>query len=119
MKPFTRADRVGGLVQETLSDILRKDIKDPRLDMTVITGVRMSKDLRSARVFFSTSAGNKKKEDAYDGFESAMGYIKRRLARELDLRYMPKISFFYDESFDYGSHIDDIFRQLEIENSAS
>jgi len=120
MKPFTRADRVGGLIQETLSDILRKDIRDPRLEMTVITGVRMSRDLKSARIFFSTSANSRKSgEEASEGFKSALGYIKRRLARELDLRYMPEIRFFYDESFDYGSHIDEVFRQLKAEDSAS
>ncbi len=114
MKPFTRADRVGGLIQGALSGILHKKIKDPRLEMTVITSVQMSRDLKSARIFFSTSTGSKKsREEASDGFQSAMGYIKRTLASELGLRYMPEIKFFYDESFDYGEHIDNVFKRIE------
>lgn len=112
VKPFTRAERVGGLIKETLSDILQKDIKDPRLKMTVITGVEMSGDLRNARIFFSTTGSEKAKENAIKGFESAMGYIKRRLASELDLRYMPEIRFFYDKSFDYGDHIEQLLKKL-------
>ncbi|QTA93390.1 30S ribosome-binding factor RbfA [Desulfonema magnum] len=114
MKPFKRADRVGGLIQETLSDILRKKIKDPRLDMTVITGVEMSADLKNARIFFSTSAGSEdRQKEVAAGFQSAMGYIRRTLARELELRYMPTLKFYYDTSFDYGAHIDNVLKKIE------
>lgn len=111
-RPFTRAERVASLIQKNLSDILRKGIKDPRLEMAVITGVKMSPDLKSARVYFSTS-GKKSKEEASEGFKSALGYIKRTLARELELRYMPELQFFYDESFEYGSHIDEILKSVK------
>ncbi|MDM8523130.1 30S ribosome-binding factor RbfA [Desulfococcaceae bacterium HSG8] len=113
MRPFTRADRVGGLIQETLADILHRNIKDPRLEMTVITDVRMSQDLKSARIYFSTSTGSRKsRRDASSGFESAIGYIKRELSRELGLRYMPSIRFLYDESFDYGERIENLLKTV-------
>ncbi len=114
MKPFTRADRVGGLIQETLSDILRKNIKDPRLEMTIITGVEMSRDLKNAHIYFSTSAGSEdRRKKAAEGFESAMGYIRRTLAHELELRYMPTLRFRYDKSFDYGAHIEKVLKKIE------
>ncbi len=114
MKPFTRADRVGGLMRETLADILQRDIKDPRLEMIIITAVQMSPDLKNARIYFSTSAGDKERRDAATkGFESASGYIKRRLSRELDLRYMPEIRFFHDDSFDYGAKIENMLKGIE------
>ncbi|OQY59539.1 MAG: ribosome-binding factor A [Desulfobacteraceae bacterium 4572_88] len=113
MKPFTRADRVGELIRAALSDILRKEIKDPRLEMTVITGVEMSRDLKSARIYFSTSAGDAgRRKAALAGFKSALGYIRRTLARELELRYMPSLRFFYDESFDYGARIDAVLKSV-------
>ncbi len=112
MKSFTRADRVASLIQKNLSDILRKGIKDPRLEMAIITSVKMSPDLKSARIYFSTS-GKKSREEASEGFKSALGYIKRTLARELELRYMPELQFFYDESFDYGSHIDNVLKSVD------
>jgi len=114
MRSFTRAERVGGEIRRILSDILRKSVKDPRLEMTVITGVDVSSDLKNARVYFSTSAGTgASRQEASEGFQSALGYIKRTLSQELALRYMPQIRFFYDESFDYGSRIDTLLRESE------
>jgi ribosome-binding factor A len=116
MKPFARSDRVSGQIQKVLSDILRKRIKDPRLEMITITGVDMSSDLRMARIYFTTSGSQKSIEEAKEGFKSALGYVKRTLASQLGLRYMPDLKFFHDESFNYGSHIDKIVKVINTEN---
>ena len=116
MMPFSRADRVSGLIQEVLSDLLKKDIHDPRLKMATITNVKMSRDLKLARVYFSIFGDSSKAQAAVDGFESARGFIKRSLARKLSLRYMPDLKFFYDESFEYGSHIDELLRKITTDN---
>lgn len=117
MKPFKRAERVGGLIQRTLADILQKQIKDPRIQTTTITGVKVSSDLRLARVYFIASGGVKTKTEAIEGYKNALGYIKRILAQELDLRYVPEIQFYYDESFDYGFHIDKVLKSLKTDNA--
>lgn len=116
MKPFSRSDRVSGQIQKILSDILLKKIKDPRLEAATITGVKMSRDLKFARVYFVTSGGKESMEAAIEGFKSALGYVKRNLAAQLGLRYMPEIRFFYDDSFDYGSRIDKIIQSVKSEN---
>ena len=116
MKPFSRSDRVSGQIQKVLSDILKKRIKDPRLEMVTITGVEMSRDLRIARIYFITSGSPKSIEEAAEGFKSALGYVKRTLASRLGLRYMPDLKFFYDESFNYGSRIDNIIKIINTEN---
>ena len=116
MTPFSRADRVSGLIQEVLSDLLQKDIHDPRLQMVTITNVKMSRDLKLARIYFSIHGGSSKAEAAAKGFESARGFIKRSLARRLSLRYMPDLKFFYDESFDYGTHIEELLKRITTEN---
>ena len=110
MIPFSRADRIGGLIQKTLSDILKREIKDPRLKMITITGVTVTRDLKLARIYFTTPVSKQKKEAATIGFNSARGYIKRTLAQALDLKYMPDIVFCYDESLDYGAHIDELIK---------
>ncbi|WP_373501498.1 30S ribosome-binding factor RbfA [Desulfococcus sp.] len=116
MKPFSRADRVGELIQQVLAENLNKSIKDPRLAMATITGVKMSKDLKVARIYFAISGGKEKIDSALLGFRSAMGYIKRLLAGEMDLRYMPELKFFYDESFDYGARIESLLKSLNTED---
>jgi ribosome-binding factor A len=122
MKPFTRSDRVGTKIQKVLSELLRKSINDPRLETTTITGVKMSRDLRLAYIYFitskdSTSNSKKSKEEAIKGFNSALGFLKRSLARQLGLRYMPNLKFYYDESFDYGSRIDSVLESIKKEEA--
>ena len=116
MTSFTRAERVSGLIQATLSDLLQKGIRDPRLEMTTITGVKMSPDLKLARIYFTIYGGRDRSEAAVKGFDSARGYIKRNLARRLGLRYMPDLKFFWDESFEYGSHIDKLLKKITTGN---
>ena len=113
MKPFTRSDRVGALIQEALSVLLKKSIKDPRLGSASITGVKMSPDLKLARVYFATTDRITSKEDAAAGFKKAKGYIKYSLARQLNLRYMPEVQFYYDDSIDYGFHIDSVLKKIK------
>jgi ribosome-binding factor A len=119
MIPFSRADRVGGLIQQVLSDILKKNIRDPRLKMATITGVKVSRDLKQARIYFTTSGGIQKKGDTINGFSSAHGFIKRILAQELGLKYMPHLKFFYDESIEYGAHIDELIEATKSENGSN
>ena len=116
MIPFSRADRVSALIQEVLSDLLKKSIHDPRLAMATISKVKMSRDLKLARIYFTIYGEGDKSEEAARGFESARGFIKRSLAPRLGLRYMPDLKFFYDESFDYGSHIDQLLRKISTDN---
>ncbi len=113
MKPFSRAERVGGLLHEVLSDVLKKEIKDPRLEMITITAIKMSGDLKHAKIFFTTSGNPDAKNDAIEGFNSAAGYLKKKLARQLGLRFMPALQFYYDESFDYGAHIDEVLKSIQ------
>jgi ribosome-binding factor A len=118
MIPFSRADRIGGLIQKMLSDILKKEIKDPRLKMITITGVTVTRDLKLARIYFAAPNSKQKREAATIGFTSARGYIKRMLAHALDLKYMPDIKFYYDESLDYGAHIDELIELTKHKNGS-
>jgi len=116
MKPFSRSERVGGLIQKVLSDLLRKGISDPRLENATITGVKMGPDLKTAYVYYSTYMGKKDNEDIRNGFQSAKGYVKRHLAVKLGLRYMPELKFIYDTSFDYGMKIEKLLKSVVPEN---
>jgi ribosome-binding factor A len=119
MKPFARSDRVGGQIKKVLSELLYKDIKDPRLKMTSITGVKVSADLKHARIYFITSGDAARRQEAADGFKKALGYLKRELARQLSLRYMPELKFFYDDSYDYGTHIDTLLKALKTDHESN
>jgi ribosome-binding factor A len=116
MKPYARSDRVAGQIQKVLSDALHKRIKDPRLKHATITGVKLSRDLRLARVYFVTSGDKKHIEETIQGFESAGGFVKRTIARQLGLRYMPEIIYHYDDTLEHGARIEKLFKQIEAEH---
>ncbi len=113
MRSYARSERVGALIQETLSALLKKSIQDPRLASASITGVKMTSDLKIARVFFVTGDPTTNKTEVAAGFKKAKGYIKYTLAQQLNLRYMPEFQFYYDESIDYGFHIDSVLKEIQ------
>jgi ribosome-binding factor A len=103
---YQRSDRVGDRLLEETAELLRREIHDPRLQCLNLTGVRMSKDLRHAKVFFSLLGGSGDREQALAGLKSASGFIRSRLAKKLNLRFVPSIDFLYDDSEDEARRID-------------
>ncbi len=112
---YKRAERVGDLLREIISEIILKDLNDPRLDLITITEVEITDDLKIATVFFSAMGNKTKEEESLCGLQRAAGYIKRRLGKELRLRYIPQLVFKIDRSFDYGSKIDRLLKDLQEE----
>lgn len=98
--------------------MLKREIADPRLKMATITAVEVSNDLKLARVYFTAPSGKQQKDAAIKGFNSARGFIKRTLAHEMDLKYMPDIKFIYDESLEYGAHIEALIQKIKIEDGS-
>lgn len=113
MKTFSRSDRVGGLIQKNLAELLLKEISDPRLGRATITGVKVSSDLRIAKIFFTAPAEGNAPAQALEGFQSASKFIKHELAQRLGLRYMPDLKFFYDESIDYSARIEKLLKKVK------
>jgi ribosome-binding factor A len=113
MKSFSRSEKVSGLIHKTLSEFLYKQVSDPRLERVTITGVKMSPDLRIAKIYFTTYGDKTAAEEIAEGFKSARGYMKRNLAGKLGLRYMPEFQFFYDDSLDRGRRIDNLLKSVQ------
>jgi ribosome-binding factor A len=112
---YKRADRVGDLIREVISEMLLRDLNDPRLEFVTITEVGVTDDLKLATVFFSAMGNHPQEEESLQGLQSATGYIKKRLGRELRLRYIPDVVFKVDHSFDYGSKIDRLIQTIKEE----
>ena len=109
---FKRADRVGGQVQKELSNLLLKDIRDPRLDSVTIMHVSITDDLRLARIYFSVAEGEERKLGALAGFKSASGYLRRQLSHRLELRHVPALEFLYDESFERATKLNKVLKTV-------
>nr|WP_295285522.1 30S ribosome-binding factor RbfA [uncultured Blautia sp.] len=108
--------RINGEVQKELSTIIRNEVKDPRIHpMTSVMAVEVAPDLKTCKAFISV-LGNKEAKDAtIQGLKTAEGYIRRQLAKNLNLRNTPEIRFILDESIEYGVNmsklIDDVARR--------
>jgi ribosome-binding factor A len=110
---FQRTDRVADLMQREIADILLKEVKDPRVGFVTITAVRLTKDLKNARVFFTTLKEGEDLENAVEGLRNAAGFVQRKVGGRLQLRNTPHITFAYDSSFETGAHMDRILREIE------
>jgi len=111
-----RANRVADLIMAEVSDILLKQVRDPRVRLVTITRVKLTDDLRLARIFFVETGKEVCGQQAKEGLDCAAGYIKRELGKRLQLRYVPDIIFMVDEAFEYGSRIDRILAELKRED---
>lgn len=109
---YQRADRVGDLLLELVSELLRKDIRDPRVGVVTLTAVKVSKDLRHARIYFNLLGGQNRKE-VLAGLKSASGFIRSRVAKQLKLRFVPTIEFSYDDSQDEAQRIEELLKQVK------
>ena len=95
--------RINGEVQKELSTIIRNEIKDPRIHpMTSVMAVEVAPDLKTCKAYISVLGEKEAKEATIKGLKSAEGYIRRQLARNLNLRNTPEIRFILDESIEYG-----------------
>ena len=107
--------RINGEVRRELSAIIQNEIKDPRIHpMTSVVEVEVAPDLKSAKAYISVLGDEQAQRDTLEGLRSAEGYIRRALARTVNLRNTPEIRFIMDQSIEYGVHmsklIDDVNR---------
>jgi ribosome-binding factor A len=108
-----RAVQVGGQVREEIMEIIRRDLKDPRIGFVSITEVRMSPDLRSARVRVSVLGGEEEGRATLAGLRSATGLIRHQLGRRLqNLKFTPDLRFELDPSIEYSVRISKTLREI-------
>jgi ribosome-binding factor A len=110
---FKRAERVADAIRKEISDILLKEISDPRIGLITITDTKLSDDLRQAKVYFVQMGKDQGSRDIQENLQRASGFLKKELGKRLRLRHIPEIHFFYDESFEYGSRIDRILAEVK------
>ena len=111
--------RINEEVMRELSNIIRGDIKDPRINpMTSVVAVEVAPDLKTAKAYISV-LGDEQSQNTLAGLRSAEGYIRRSLAKSINLRNTPQITFIIDQSIEYGVEmsrkIDEITKDLKDE----
>ena len=111
-----RVDRINGLLRQEISQLLAREIKDPRLGGVIsITQVQTANDLRSARVLVSVLGDQETQESALDGIQSAAAFLRRELRDRLKLRYVPFLKFALDDSLESADAVLRLMNQLQAE----
>ena len=112
--------RINGEVQKVLSEIIRKEIKDPRINpMTSVVTVEVAPDLKTCKAYISVLGDEASQQSTMKGLKSAEGYIRRQLARNLNLRNTPEIRFILDESIEYGVNMSKLIDDVTKKDSNS
>ena len=104
-KDFPRSRRIAEQIQRELSEVIRVELKDPRVGMITITEVEVSPDHAYAKVFFTLLGDAAKIEETTDALQHAAGFLRTQLARRVNLRTVPHLQFRYDASVEHGARL--------------
>jgi len=116
MASTKRTERLNSLLQEVLSEVIAKDVKDPRLgSLVTITSVEITKDLQHAKVYVSVIGDKETKKKTLEALQSGAGFIAVHASKKVVMRYFPSLSFRLDESADKFAAIDTILCKIRQE----
>lgn len=102
-KDYARTDRIAEQIQRELAELVRLEVKDPRVRMVTVTGVEVARDYSHAKVFYTTLDGAN--DSVQHGLERASGFLRSQLAHVMKLRITPQLHFVYDPSIERGAHL--------------
>ena len=111
-----KIERLNHAIQQEISTILMKEIKDEDIRFVTITGCDISSDLSYCKVYF-TVLDQEKKQQTIQALEKASGFIRGEVSKEIDMRHTPELKFIYDDSIAYGQHMDKIMEGLQIKEN--
>lgn len=100
-----RPERMAETLKKEISDLLRNEIKDPRVGFVTITGVEVTKDLSYGKVFVSVMGSEEQRKETLDVLQNAAGYMRSEVGRRIKVRHAPELLFKLDTSLDHGSRI--------------
>lgn len=100
-----RTERVAEALHALVADLLLREIKDPRIGLVTLTWVKVSPDLRNARIYFSCLGDESERAASLAGLSSAAGFIRTQVARALNLRVAPKLTFEFDPSLERAARV--------------
>ncbi len=112
--------RINGEVKKELSILISREIKDPRINpMTSVIDVEVAPDLKTARVYISVMGDEESKKETYQGLQSAASYMRSQLAKSLNLRNTPELTFIMDSSIEYGVNMSKLINDINSKSSAN
>ena len=116
MKNYSRKDRVSEQVRREVAEIIRTELKDPRVGFISITDVEVTPDYAHAKIYFSSMKGDEGLEEILAGLNRAAGFLRRELGRRIHLHTLPQLHFVYDASLARGAELSQIIDKAVAED---
>jgi ribosome-binding factor A len=110
---MARVERVTEAIRQEVSIIIHDDLKDPRLGFVTVTRVEMTPDMRFAKIFFSVLGGEEEYKKTKEALDSALGFIRSKIAQRINLRLAPEIAFEDDRSSEYSVRIQEVLDEIK------
>lgn len=110
-KSFSRKDRVAEQIRRELAELIRTELKDPRVGMISITDVEVTADYAHAKVFFSTLAGSEHVAEVLVGLQKASGFLRRELGKRISIHMTPQLHFVFDQSLERGADLSQLIQK--------
>ena len=112
-KGSIKSDRINREVERTLSEVIRSELKDPRIHpLTSVTGASVTTDLKYCKVFVSVLSSDEDKASTMEGLKHARPFLRKRLAETVNLRNTPELKFVLDEGIEYGMHLSKLIEEV-------
>jgi ribosome-binding factor A len=115
MPSGVRLQRISDRIRQELSEMLLKEINDPRLFQIFVTDVNVDRELAYANIYVSAVEGTTRSKEILEGLESASGFLRRELAARIELRTFPRLRFHWDPTPENAEHMEQLFKQLKEE----
>lgn len=112
-----RVEKVQELMKQEVSQIILRELKDPRIGFVTVTSVECTGDLREAKIYVSLMGNEQQVKDCWAGLTSSLGYIRREIGKRIRLRFTPEISLAIDKSLDYSAHIQELLLKIKAEEA--
>jgi len=112
---YKRSDRLAAVIQEEMSNVLLHGTKDPAFGFITITKVKVTDDNRHAKIYYSVLGDEKKKQESQEALERAKGFFRSELGHRIRIRFVPTVTFVYDDSTEYADHIEQLIKQINKE----
>ena len=107
-----RVEKLQELMKQEVSQMILRELKDPRIGFVTVTQVEVTGDLREAKIYVSIMGNEQQVKDSWQGLQSALGFIRREIGKRIRLRFTPEISFALDKSLDYSAHIQELLQKI-------
>ncbi|MCL1825300.1 MAG: 30S ribosome-binding factor RbfA [Betaproteobacteria bacterium] len=117
-KEFSRGQRVAGQIHRELAELIRQEVKDPRVSFISLTDVELTPDYAHAKVFFTAMGGTDSVPEILEGLRHASGFLRRELGKRVRIHTLPELHFHYDRSVEEGSRLSQLIDQTVREDTA-